>query len=180
MPLFFLLLQNQSAQGIETDFLRNSVFCYDYFYFGPSYLFCPKYRCQRWAKSLMIKDFILGSSDVRCSLWVLLLPRFSRQVQWWVLRCESSQCLGSVQAVALCVPISSFVRTIDIRPQRVPGLVTSGQWSSQIALRSSRCIGCAACAHAVVCELSPALISCRCGVDQESLTVLLPIFQTCC
>ena len=27
----------------------------------------------------------------------------------------------------------------------------------------------AACAHAVVCELSPALISCRCGVDQETL-----------
>ena len=33
---------------------------------------------------------------------------------------------------------------------------------------AAMCSG-AACAHAVVCELSPALISCRCGVDQETL-----------
>ena len=36
-----------------------------FFYSGPSHLFSPKYHCQQWAKSLKIKDFILGSSDVR-------------------------------------------------------------------------------------------------------------------
>ena len=37
------------------------------------------------------------------------------------------------------------------------------------AMCGAACGGGAACAHAVVCELSPALISCRCGVDQETL-----------
>ena len=34
-----------------------------YFYVGPSYLVCLKYRRQQWAKAFIIKDFILGNFD---------------------------------------------------------------------------------------------------------------------
>ena len=34
-----------------------------YFYVGPSYLFCLKYRRHQRAKAIIIKDFILGNFD---------------------------------------------------------------------------------------------------------------------
>ena len=71
-----------------------------YFYVGPSHLFCLKYRCQQRAKAFIIKDFILGTSDIRVPSYESCCCRFfssgavvgaevREQSMSWSVRCEA-------------------------------------------------------------------------------------------